>query len=282
MIERKLAGKSAKSILLEEFNDLDVYIEDTAIGFKKIFTELLNKAFKSKYKIEHVFPLGTRDNVISKCRENQNSDGRKKVYIVDGDLYLMRGEKEEDLQGLFVLPRYCIENFLLDENALIDILYEEDPELTKEDITSKLNFRNWIELNNESLVNLFTDYAIAHKLMPEVETVGYKVSNLTTSGNGIVCHHKVAARIQELSSMVKEKVGESVYNEEHSRIVDEINNEENKIFKYVSGKDYLIPLLQSRCKTFAKLSSSNTNIKLRLAIKSNVQDLENVVECILE
>ncbi|WP_169312759.1 DUF4435 domain-containing protein [Owenweeksia hongkongensis] len=269
-------------MLLEDYNDVDVYVEDTGVGFKKIFVELLNKAFKNKYEIQHIFPLGSRDVVIEECRANQLSDGRKKVFIVDGDLYILRGEATEKLKGLFVLPRYSIENFLLDEKAITEVLYEEDPEITKEELTKKLDFKRWVSLNEELLVNLFTTYAVVHKLTPETLTVGYKVNRLTKDGNGVVCPVKTQKRIDQLYTNTTGQIEKNIYTSEWEKISSRISSEDNKLLKYVSGKDYLIPLIKSRCKSFMKLSASNTNLFIRLAIKSDVKDLDTVINYVIE
>ena len=41
MLERRSSAKVAKSVFYEDFNDIDIYIEDTAPGYRKIFKELL-------------------------------------------------------------------------------------------------------------------------------------------------------------------------------------------------------------------------------------------------
>ena len=123
MFERTSAAKSAASIFYEEYNDIDIYIEDTAKGYRKIFKELLNKALDSKFEIDQVFPIGNREEVIAECEKNQLNSGRKRVYIVDGDLYLLNGNDRDDLKGLFVLPRYCIENYFFSLTSISEIAY---------------------------------------------------------------------------------------------------------------------------------------------------------------
>lgn len=56
MLNRRLAAKSASSLFYEEYNDVDIYIEDTAEGYRKIFKELLNKALGTNFNIELSIP----------------------------------------------------------------------------------------------------------------------------------------------------------------------------------------------------------------------------------
>lgn len=282
MIERKLSSKSARSILLEEFNDIDVYVEDTAGGFKKLFKEIIGKAFQQKYKIEHVLPLGDRDSVIGECEKNQAKTGRKRIYIIDGDLYLLNNKEQKSLKGLYILPRYCIENFLIDENAIIELLFEEDHELEKKEIADKLKLSEWIIHNEDLLTKLFINYAACHKFVPELQTVGFKVTNLTNSNSGEVCPVKINKRIDDLRESVAKKIDINIFLDEVARIEEVINTQSNKLIKYVSGKSYLLPLLRTRCKSFAKCSVSDINFKLRLAIKANITELKNIEDYIAD
>lgn len=135
MPERKDNSKSARSVLLEDFNDLDIYIEDTAIESKKIYKELLKRVFQGKYKLEDIFPIGSCSNVITQWEKSKkNPDSRKKIFVIDGDFTLINNDLldridnklHSDLKGLYVLPRYCIENFLIDEESLLDVAHDED------------------------------------------------------------------------------------------------------------------------------------------------------------
>ena len=202
MHDRGAAAKSASSLFYEEYNDVDIYIEDTAEGYRKIFKELLNKALGTKFKIEQVFPLGNRDEVIKECKKNQESNGRKKVYIIDGDLHILNNAPEPALNGLYVLPRYCVENYLFCENAIYQTADEEEWEMELEQIKDKINFNSWLTENESLLLDLFILYAICYKHTPHEQTVGYKVSKLCNSNSGIVNPDKVKARKDELKELV--------------------------------------------------------------------------------
>ena len=58
---RSETSKSAKSVFFEDVNDIDIFIEDTAIGFEKIYAILFSRVFSDAYSVEKVFPLGGRD-----------------------------------------------------------------------------------------------------------------------------------------------------------------------------------------------------------------------------
>lgn len=281
MIERSISARSAKSVFYEDFNDIDVYIEDTAIGYRKIFKELLIRAFNNTISLEQVFPLGNKEQVIEECKKNQNNKRRKQLYIIDGDLHLLCETNPIELKGLFILPRYCVENYFLDKIAIIDTIDEEDPDLEKDTIESKLDFENWIRDNDTQLVKLFIFYALCFKHIPSLQTVGYKVSNLCSSDNGIVCPQKIAIRINELNNKLLEVITAENIEKEYHSFFNKIKVDDIKVLRYVSGKDYLMPLLTTRIRSFAKFPPNDLSTKIRLAKRVDVSELSDIKKYVL-
>jgi uncharacterized protein DUF4435 len=280
MDERKTSSKSARSIFFEPFNEIDVYVEDTAEGYRKIYRELLNKVFEGKIKIEHVLPLGDRNQVIEECRKNQELGNRKRIYIVDGDLYLINGndEKSFGLNGLFVLPRYCIENYLIEESAIIEVYYRIDPELDRIQIQSQLDFENWISVNENRLVSLFIIYALCNKYSIK-GTVSYKVSKLFANqgqARGEICEIKNKSRIEELSKTLVDKIGQVRFDQEKKELEERIFKVSDKMIKFVSGKDYLLPLLIDKVKHFVKGNASTLSVKIGLAEYCDIKELSEL------
>ena len=276
MINRGIAAKSASSLFFEEYNDVDIYIEDSAEGYRKIFKELLNKALGTKFKIEQVFPIGNREQVIEACRKNQISDGRKKVYIVDGDFYILNDSTTHLLNGLYVLPRYCVENFLFCEEAICETADEEECELEIDQIKTHIDFNSWLTQNESLLLDLFIVYAICFKHIPTEQTVSYKVSKLCNSNSGIVDPEKVKARKDDLRTKLINYFGVERLNTEIEMITDRIKEKDKKLLRFISGKDYLLPLLITRIKSFMRFPSNSITIRLRLAKKVNADELKEL------
>lgn len=282
MLDRKSSSKVAKAVFYEDFNDIDIFIEDTATGYRKIFKELLKRVFNSDLKIDQVFPVGNRDMVIEECRKNQQPGGRKRIFIVDGDLYLMHENNEIALKGLFILPRYCIENYLIHENSIVDVLYEEDPELEKEQIAQKLGFDSWINSNDTILTELFKYYALCKKHIPMEQTVAYKVSRLCKDDSGELCRIKTQQRIDNLNQLLIAQLGESEFNKEYAKLSNRISQESFKMLKYSSGKDYLFPLINTRLRRIIETKPTNLNLKIRIASKCELNELNDIKNYILQ
>ena len=128
MLRRGLLARKAKALFYHKFNDVDIYVEDTGLGAKKLYEIVFGRVFEGRYRVAEIFPLGGRQAVIDKCKGDSLDSERPRVYVIDGDLELMIGVKARKDKRLVVLSRYCIENYLVDELAALSILDEEDLE----------------------------------------------------------------------------------------------------------------------------------------------------------
>ncbi|MDW1824034.1 DUF4435 domain-containing protein [Vibrio sp. Vb0937] len=274
-LERKLISKRAKAVFYTEYNDIDIFIEDTAVGYKKLFNKLISRYFKDEFTISDIFPLGGRDQVIKACKDDQIARGRPRIYIVDGDLYLLTGE-QQTLKGLYVLPRYCIENHLICPNSITHLLEEEDPDKDYEHLAQKLDYEGWIQSTKDSLLNLFVEYAVAKKLTPHLQTVQYGYRGLISSGDGSVDNDKVEQRITQLSTEVKSIVTKEEYDMTRADISSKVNYANEDLLKYVSAKDILFPLLMLRMQRTVKFKVPNLTVKHRLSNTCPVDTFEGL------
>ncbi|WP_426993964.1 DUF4435 domain-containing protein [Methylomonas sp. CM2] len=269
--ERSLAAKSAKSVLFEDFNDIDIYIEDTAEGYEKIFKELFSRVFQGHYKVSKVFPLGDRCAVVREHRKQCSNLKRPTLFVVDGDLFLMQENRLRSERGLFVLPCYCVENILLDIDQIYQLLNEESHVIDRDELIHKFNYTEWLEDNYTHLLYLFIEYGISFTLTPELQTVSYPITKLVSSDKGIVDKDKIEKRIKYLGNEVSRKVSHEKIDAVRKKIESIVPINHDSLYVYVSAKDYLLPLLLTRFRTITKSKATNINIKLRLAIRCNVE-----------
>jgi hypothetical protein len=141
-------------------NDINFFFEDE--NHESFYERLLEKIFPS-LKINKVFCLGGKGEVLKKCKENQ---GKKletpNIYIVDKDFDDLLG-KIFPVKELIYLPRYSIENFLFDSNAFISVLLEELKGVKKVALESELKLQDfYINLINQ-LNSASRHFVIAQK-----------------------------------------------------------------------------------------------------------------------
>lgn len=267
-MERSKAAKYAASVFYENFNDFDIYTEDTAAGYPKIVASFLSTALGSTITLDRVFPLGQRGDVLKAAR-TRPSTGRRAAYIVDGDLYLLAGEREEVPNNVIVLPRYCIENFMLDEEAFIDIMDEEHISQSKDNIRDSFDFQGWFKRSAANLEELFRYFAAAHHLHAEVATVSRGYGAIYSGEQGEVDQEKCQEVIGEICNHLIERYGALKTKEALDFVGRNIDPGQCFITKYVSAKDFSLPLLILKMKTVCPTKVPHINLKLRIAQKSN-------------
>lgn len=267
-MERSKAAKYATSVFYEKFNDFDIYTEDTASGYPKIVASFLSTALGSTISLDRVFPLGQRGDVLKAAR-TRPSTGRRAAYIVDGDLYLLAGEREAIPNNVIVLPRYCIENFMLDEQAFIDIMDEEHISQTKDNMRNGFDLQGWFTRSAANLKELFRYFAAAHHLHAEVATVSRGYGAVYSGEQGEIDQEKCQEVIDEIRNHLVEKYG-ALEMEKALNFVDRsIDPNQCFITKYVSAKDFSLPLLILKMKTVCPTKTPHINLKLRIAQKNN-------------
>lgn len=279
--ERGTAGRFAKSIFYEDINEIDIYIEDTGTGSEKIASKIFSRVLDGVYRLEKVFPLGGRGAVISKFNEEKSSLVRPSLFIIDGDIYHLTGDNIRDEIGLYRLPCYCIENILVDPTALHSIIDEEDAVRTEDELVRAFDYEGWENLNKTKLKDLFVEYAISRVLNPSEPTIAYEVRNLVSGSDGCLDDAKLTSRIADLSSKAIAKVGEENYRVTRETILSEYESSRLEDLDFVSGKDYLLPLLKTRLRSTVKTMMSDLNLKVRLSKSCSVNKISNCREYVL-
>ncbi|WP_066496922.1 DUF4435 domain-containing protein [Abyssisolibacter fermentans] len=282
--ERTTAAKYSKHNFLSNDNDLIFFVEDTNIASRKLYSEILSTVF-SDISMDNIYPLGNRIEVVKQCKKKQNlDDTRREIYIIDGDLYLLSGEDNtifadiEELDKLFTLPRYCIENFLISENSLIDILDEEDTVKHRDDIMSKLNYSEWKIKNNELFKKLYIEYAICKKEIKYIPTIGYGINKLVSCGEGELDPKKVDDRIRDLQKQIISKIGNDRYKNARKFVEESIRYEDEFMLYYVSAKDHLLPLLYPRLNGITKLNCPKDTYLIKFAKRLDKEKLNDLLE----
>lgn len=276
---RSLEARSAISVLFQEINEIDIYTEDTARGYEKLFTNLFSRVFEGKYKVGKVFPLGGRRPVIEQ-HNNDSSSERPYLYVVDGDLNLLAGDTIENKEGLYRLPFYCIENIFCDIDSIIKIINEEEPVLRLCQIKSTFDYGAWELKHKDKLFELFIEYAIARELKPDLQTVHHGCYRLLADSRpskhkGCVSDDLINGRIDEVKTAVIGATSLGQYDAIKQGILDNFNNSSFDKFDVISGKDYLFPLLRMRAQAVIDVKLSNTSFEQRLSYICDISKILN-------
>lgn len=261
-------------------NDIDIYTEDNYKD-KEFYKVLFKRLLKSEIIINDVTPLGCRDSVIKRCDEEPDN-GRKKIFIVDGDVTFIHGNNIPALKNLYVLEGYCIENFLIDKETIIHFLYMNCGTKPIEQIESELNYNDWLNEYSAIFIDLFIHFALINYFggcFTLFNANKYHVKN----GEQLVFKTElVNADILKTKQEILQIVNHEKYNSKHQELTQKWTHCIENLTTIVSGKDYLIPLLLLKTKQFKKSKALPTleEIKFSLVHSSNLSKLSNLKKII--
>ncbi len=277
MLQRGGAAKYAKHVFFKSFNDLDVFVEDTASESRKIYVEILRRAFGADIQISQVFPIGTKSRVIDRCANDQGVRARRAVYIIDGDYDILLGKALPKLIRLYRLKRYCIENYLIEEGAIISVLDEEIPDLDSGAIRARLDFAGWLSSISGHLFEFVIGSSVGFSRNCGCATINVPLASLGTDAEGRLEHAKVLSKIAEFRMHTDKQHGAGTFDADCKLIRDSIVDDEVAfVTKYLSGKSTLLPLVRRRLDALFNKTPSHLSFKLRLAMRCNVAELSEI------
>ena len=253
----------ALGLLKSGRNDIEVFVEDSSSP--NLWVIFLRRYLPSNIRLDSVNVLGSKSNVIDACKADQKNDGRKKLYIIDGDLDLLLGRPKPRLRHLYRLRRYCIENYLLEEGALVLAATILNPRLDIGVLQEEGDYSEWLESNRDSLLGLFVFYAVAFELKREEQTVRYSVFKLVSHGDADygLCRESVFRRILGLYRIVRRDCTSEEAREIYQRV--RVNANEGGVERFVSGKDYILPLVFLRWKAKFRVNIPMNSFKTLVA-----------------
>lgn len=238
--------KAARAIgfLKKFYNDIEIFVEDTSSPNIHVF--IYQRILAGRVRLTSVTALNGWKGVIDACKLDQSNDGRKKLYIIDGDLDLIAGKPKSKLRHLYRLQCYCVENMLLSEEAILRICMESDPRVGAQQAAQHLKFAAWLEQIRADLIALFVAYGIAHLKTPTLSTISFSIFRMcdVTSTGPIIRPRKVSQRIRGLYRQMIHEVALNVLVSARKVISGKLHGSSTDI-RFISGK-YLIALLHPK------------------------------------
>lgn len=278
MIKWPQRAKAAIQKLFEPLQDIDVYVEDK--NDEVFYKVLLKHVARNDIKVARIFSLGGRDAVIDAAKKHDFSK-RKALFIIDGDLYLARGAHPPKINHLHQHDAYCIENLLLCRKAVSTIVSHEM--VIDEDEAEKLiDLNSWLIQIEDKLVELFCAFATSQELATGLKTVADGTAKyITTSPNGLVSldFAKVDTGVSCALAAAEAKAGKERASAIYKRISARVAKFKPKL-KIVSGKDFIIPLLDFLLQSHGCRIKRKT-LRIRLAASGDVRRFDDLYHALL-
>lgn len=281
-LEFNTEQKQVSAVFKQYRNTIDVYTEDK-IEDKAFYVNLLKRlTCDTDIEINDVTPLGNKENVIKACKADTDNS-RPKIYIVDGDVYLQYQE-EEPINHLFRLNAYCIENYVICEDAICNAAYDlNGGRCTKEEIRTKVDFNQTLQ-SNLALINLFFLYSVQVELCKQFHL--WHFDSFCNNEKTSVDEGKINNRLDE----IKKELISSGYSEEEIDLLTQkrqqkFNFSEETLLTIVSGKDYLVPLFSHIINNKiggGKIQLPKESWKFQFAKTCNLERLSDLKDAIIK
>ncbi len=128
-------------------------------------------------------------------------------------------------------------------------------------------YKQWIDDAEKKLKSLFILYAVVYKLDLSIVTTKLSVQRLCneTKDGYTLCPHKIFRRMCGLAREVVKACGFEVFSATCNQLRYGSISDSNHVNRFISGKDYLIPLLHSRIKMKFGFKGSRDQLKTQLS-----------------
>jgi hypothetical protein len=263
VVKYSSGAAAALAFLKRPYNDVDIYVEDTAS--LNMWMTLIKPLLGDQIKFDSVNMLGGRNTVLESCKLNQKDDGRRKLFIIDGDFDFLLGIPKPKLRYLYRIRGYCVENVLVREDGLLAVALEYSPNTPMQQLRALIDFKDWVEEHARLLSPLFVVYAATKMVAPEISTVAFAVQRLLRANpmGAELDRTKVTSRIRSVVRAASKKVGVAAFRQ--ARLAVSRRAESLPLNQIVSGKDYLMPIILMRIKARGGYRGNADHLKVALA-----------------
>lgn len=261
--------------------DLIVYVEDhDDNGVSEKFYEIILKRIFDGKQLE-VKTTGGREKVIRLNQVFLDNPTYNALFIIDGDFKILHTPSEIIPRGLFRLEKYCIENYLIQEAAIITVLCENHTSMKTQQISEMLNFKKWEEHICSSTHNLVILYAVCDRLrLGKIKTSKRKLEEYKHNEHGILSLEAISSIEIQINNALYSK-SEAQVEDMKSNIKQVIQDKNLTPMDTLSGKSLLLPLvLQRSLRIVEKMYDDPDLFMHQLARKCDLSDLAQMKDSV--
>ena len=243
--------KEISATFIRYRNDILIFTEDNDAD-KEFYVQFYQRLLEgTDVRLNDVTQLGS-------CREVEAAYLREtdfatpKLYVVDGDIQILYSPKEEK-PHFFPLHRYCIENYLVDENALVETLYLFLGKFNQERVKELLAYNTSMSQMAIKIIPLFYYFSILTE---------YDLPFTLSSIHRYFQNAFLDNKIQEVESEMHDRLLTEGISEDE--IQEKLRDRKSRfplttdsLMVVVSGKDYILEYIKSLVKVNFGIKSFN-------------------------
>lgn len=294
MLSYPIRAKIAIVRLFKPYNDIDVYVEDTTC--RAMYEVLLSRMLQGKAKLRRVFQAGGRNKVLDEAKKYTNDKSRSRIFIIDGDIDLLTGNRLSLKENIYCLEVYCSENLLLSKSAFVEVAYESDTNKSRNECERAVEYDALINEIETDILPLFKVYAIAEIFKTELNewqqkqissvdlrTVIIKVEKYCIKAKNVeikLSNDKLNNKMNELSKYIISAVGKQKYDETMIAIDKVIKKYRNDNVHLISGKTYVLPLFWHRMKMRLAYKGTSNQFRVALARSCDMHIDKNLIKAL--
>jgi hypothetical protein len=277
MLKWPTRAQRAVASFFVKWNDVDVFVEDTAKYASTVYTQFLGRILDGRASVTSIFPLGDKISVIEACAADTSVGGRNRIYLVDGDLDLISAIPPVNLPRLYTHAVYHLENYFICEDALIGVLHEENPRFNEEEVRVRLDFSGWVR-EIQPFLYLFRVFGISRILDPSLATVKMGVGMFATSNK--IDLEKVRAFCKDRVELLEKNFPKEDVDKAKSS-VDGVVEKKARQQDLVSAREYLLPCLRWWVASKGlQLPAGKESLLFRLSKRSSLEPHSELVAAI--
>jgi len=268
------SGLAARDLFYGSVASLHFFVEDERL---ENLYEVIFKRVSPVFKNFKIFPLSGKKGVLAHVKAGYDEvEGVRRIYLLDRDYDDIAGLIEEH-PGLFYLDHYCIENVVLDEDALLNICVQERPRVRKEDSRRAISYRETLSSWIDQLDALHRAFALVQKHGLGISNTDIAPEAFTVRGDpSVLSQTKIDAYVEQVCRLLLDN-GVIDSAEEYGELSRKVFGSARKDFRRINGK-FVARLHYHRLKRDRLLGNINQDsFVFRCAQHSTLHGMRQVV-----
>lgn len=237
----------AYSRLYQQYNDIDVFVEDST--YAGVYESIINRILAGRAKVTRVTPLGPKSEVEKFAREDRSVHIRPRLYIVDGDLDLISQGRKEKIENLYRLNVYSVENLVLDLDALKKYCRFSCPGVDEASCHARCDVDSLFREMEDNLVPYIVALAIARRLQLSNRVSAINppsVSNVVGGKRVGPSKDLVRRRLREIIKEACDVHGLKKYRDAKRLVVSKVLRNKHTAISISPGKLFALSYLNER------------------------------------
>lgn len=262
-----------------DYNTLNILVEDKDKEFE--YENIFNRMFNGELTFETIFAVGGKLNLkeaYKLLKESKDEIDSINVFVTDRDFDFILDKEVINDEIFLYLDQYCIENYFIDSNAIINFIQGRVCKRLAE-VKRQVNLEFWHSTITKQFYNLFILFLIVQDKKLPIPNVGESTFKFIKNTSWEIDEDKFNAYYTKVSEYVVNLDQEilAMQNRLKKKVGNDIHTVISGKFYFDSLKMYLLNFSSSKIndKDLRNYLVKNFNIRKLDFIKNSIIELKN-------